>query len=287
MTHDAKRSADVRARIGFLSAIAGEWRTHVERWFEITEPLRDAGAPDDPERYFLFQTLVGAWPIEPTRIAAYMEKALREAKRNTNWVDQNHNWEEAVKRFSAALYVSRAFLDDFEPFVERVGVEGERAALAQLVLKLTAPGIPDIYRGDELPYRALVDPDNRRPVDWDFRQAMLRRLMGGTPATGEAVKPFLILRLLGLRARRPEPFLGGSYEPLGAGPAACAFVRGGDVLVVVGVSPAPEGELAAPGGRWRDVLRGEERSFAAREPLGRILGRRGFAVYERLTATTL
>ena len=282
MTHDAKRSADVRARIAALSSMAEEWRVHVERWFELTEPLRDGGVPDDRERYFLFQTLVGAWPIERDRTRAYMEKALREAKRNTNWIDPNREWEQAVERFAAGLYDDQGFLAEFEPFAARVAAEGDRAALAQLVLKLTAPGIPDIYQGDELPYRALVDPDNRRPVDWDLRQAMLRRLMGGTRPTGEAVKPFLIMRLLGLRARRPEPFL-GSYEPLPAGANCCAFVRGGALLVAVGIgSAAPEGELEAPGGRWRDVLQGEERSFARREPLTRVLSRRGLAVYERL-----
>ena len=111
-----------------------------------------------------------------------MEKALREAKRNTNWVDQNHEWEQAVKQFCRSLYACRPFLDDFEPFVARVAAAGDRAALGQLVLKLTSPGVPDTYQGDELPYLALVDPDNRRPVDWDYRQAMLRRLMGGVTA---------------------------------------------------------------------------------------------------------
>src|SRR5262249_8105215 len=96
-THDAKRSADVRARIAALSWMPEEWASHVERWLDITESLRLDGAPDDVERYFIFQTLVGAWPIEAERIDAYMEKALREAKRNTNWIDQNHDWEAAVK----------------------------------------------------------------------------------------------------------------------------------------------------------------------------------------------
>ncbi len=123
------------------------------------------------------------------------------------------------------LYSERAFLDEFEPFAAQVAEAGDRAALGQLVLKLTAPGVPDIYQGDELAYRALVDPDNRRPVDWQWRQAMLRRLMGGSPPTGETRKLFLILRLLGLRARRPEMFLGGAYEPLEAGPEVCAFLR--------------------------------------------------------------
>src|SRR5581483_10140470 len=180
MTHDAKRSADVRARIGALAAIPEEWRGQVERWLEITEPLRRGGAPDDAERYFLFQTLVGAWPIERERIEEYMIKALREAKRNTNWVEQNQEWEQGVVGFAGALYEDAAFLQEFEPFAARLAADGDRAALCQLVLKLTAPGVPDIYQGDELPYRALVDPDNRRPVDWSWRQALLRRLMGGS-----------------------------------------------------------------------------------------------------------
>ncbi len=110
---------------------------------------------------------------------------------------------------------------------------------------------------------------------------MLRRLMGGSPPDAETYKLFLTLRLLGLRARRPEPFTGG-YEPLEAGERACAFVRGGDVVVAVAVRLGEiEGELHAPRGRWRDVLRGEERSFASREPLARVLGDYGLAVFER------
>jgi (1->4)-alpha-D-glucan 1-alpha-D-glucosylmutase len=285
MTHDAKRSADVRARIGALASMPDEWSQHVNRWFALTDDLRsEDGAPDDAERYFLLQTLVGAWPIASERIEEYLEKALREAKRNTNWVEQNHGWEAAVKGFGRALYDERTFLDDFEPFVGRVAAAGDRAALGQLVLKLTAPGIPDIYQGDELPFRALVDPDNRRPVDFGWRQAMLRRLMGGSPPAAGTRKLFLILRLLGLRARRPAPFT-GAYEPVDAGPNTCAFVRGGDVLVVVGVRGGPtyEGGLAdPPGGAWRDVLRGEERSFDAGEPVARVLGELGIAVFERL-----
>ena len=285
MTHDAKRSADVRARIAALASIPSEWAAHVERWFEMTEGLRSEGAPDDVERYFLFQTLVGAWVISPERIQEYMEKALREAKRNTNWVEQNHDWEEAVKRFCAALYSDQQFIADFEQFAVRVAELGDRAALGQLVLKLTAPGIPDIYRGDELPFRALVDPDNRRPVDFDWNQAMLRRLMGGSPPTAETRKMFTILRLLGLRARRPAPFAGG-YEPVsaGAGAGTCAFVRGGDLLVVVAIRQPPfEDTLTElPGGQWRDVLRGDERSFGAREAVARLVGEHGVAVFERL-----
>ena len=280
-THDAKRSADVRARIDALASMPDEWAAHVGRWFELTDRRRDAGAPDDVERYFLFQTLVGAWPIAADRIEAYMEKAIREAKRNTDWVQPNADWEEAVKRFGRALYTDEAFLADFEPFARRVAAVGERASLGQLVLKLTAPGVPDMYEGDELAFRALVDPDNRRPVDFDWRQAMLRRLMGGAEPDGETRKLFVTLRLLGLRARRLEPFA-GSYEPLDAGPSTCAFVRGGDVLVAVAVRNGPvEGAVEAPRGRWRDVLRGEERSFGSRTPVQDIVGELGIAVFER------
>ena len=283
MTHDAKRSADVRARIAMLASIPEEWTTHVDRWLELTERHRTAGAPDDAERYFLFQTLAGAWPIAADRVEAYMEKALREAKRNTNWVEQNHDWEEAVKGFCRALYTDQEFLADFEPFAVRVAELGDRAALGQLALKLTVPGIPDIYRGDELPFRALVDPDNRRPVDFDWHQAMLRRLMGGSTPVAETRKMFVTLRLLGLRARRPASFAGG-YEPLEAGDGACAFVRAGDVLVVVATRPAPfEGAVTElPGGRWRDVLRGDERSFDGRESVSGLVNQHGLAVLERL-----
>jgi (1->4)-alpha-D-glucan 1-alpha-D-glucosylmutase len=284
-THDAKRSADVRARIGALSSMADEWAEAVERWLSLTDELRRDGAPDDVERLFIFQTLVGAWPIEVERVEEYMEKALREAKRNTNWVDQNIEWEDAVKHFCRELYRHGPFRADFEQFAARVATAGARPALGQVVLKLTCPGIPDIYQGDELQFRALVDPDNRRPVDWAWHQAMLRRLMGGSPPDPGTRKLFLTLRLLGLRGRRPKVFSHGAYQPLEAGDRACAFLRGDDVMVAVAVRPnaAEEGaSLQAPRGRWRNVLRGEEHTFSDREPLGLVLGPRGFGVYERL-----
>jgi (1->4)-alpha-D-glucan 1-alpha-D-glucosylmutase len=283
-THDAKRSADVRARIGALSSMAGEWSEAVERWLALTDELRTGGAPDDVERLFIFQTLVGAWPIEVERVEEYMEKALREAKRNTNWVDQNTDWESAVKRFCRELYRHGPFRADFEQFAARVATAGARPALGQVVLKLTCPGVPDIYQGDELHFRALVDPDNRRPVDWAWHQAMLRRLMGGSPPDPGTRKLFLTLRLLGLRGRRPKVFSQGAYQPLDAGDRTCAFLRGDDVMVAVAVRPnAEEGAtLEAPRGRWRNVLRGEEHTFSGREPLGLVLGPRGFGVYERL-----
>ena len=281
-THDTKRSADVRARIAALASMPDQWIEHMRRWLELTEPLRTDGAPDDLERYFIFQTLLGAWPIEPQRIEEYMEKVLREAKRNSSWVEQNHEWEAAVKRFCRALYTDRSFLADFAPFVERAATVGDRIAFGMLVLKLTAPGIPDLYQGDELPYRALVDPDNRRPVDWAERQTQLARLMGGGRPNAESHKLWLTSRLLTLRIRRPEAYTGG-YEPMPAGERAVAFVRGGAVLVAVATRPGPPpDDLQGPAGRWRDVLRGGERALHPRVPLADVLDEYGIAVYERV-----
>jgi (1->4)-alpha-D-glucan 1-alpha-D-glucosylmutase len=280
-THDTKRSGDVRTRIAALSSMPDEWAGHVRRWLEVTEPLRKGGAPDDAERYFLFQTLIGAWPISAARLEAYAEKALREAKRNTNWVQPNTEWEDAVRRFCRALCSYRAFLDEFEPFAAEVAARGDRFALGQVALKLTAPGIPDIYQGDELPFLALVDPDNRQAIDWRWRRAMLDRLLGGARPDAASYKLFVTMRLLGLRARRPQPFL-GSYEPLDAGDRACSFLRGGDVLVVVAVRDAIDADvLEAPSGRWRNVLSEVEQSFKRRQPLAGLLADQGIAVFER------
>jgi (1->4)-alpha-D-glucan 1-alpha-D-glucosylmutase len=284
MTHDAKRSADVRARIAALSSMPDAWAEHVTRWLELGDRFRSAaGAPDPVEQYFLFQTLLGAWPIELERIEAYMQKALREAKRNTSWVEQNADWEDGVAAFCRAIYADEAFLSDFEPFAARVAAAGERAALGQLALKLTAPGVPDLYQGDELEFRALVDPDNRRPVDWEHRRSLLAQLQAGAAAGAETRKLWLIWRLLELRASHPDAF-SGAYEPVAAGEDACAYVRGDDVLVVVGTREevSSANALEAPGGRWRDVLGGRERSFAGSEPLTAVLSEHGLAVFERV-----
>src|SRR6185503_1343522 len=234
-THDTKRSGDVRARIGALAGMAAEWREHVLRWREINAALRAGGAPDANEEYLIYQTLVGAWPIGPDRLEAYLEKALREAKRNTSWIEQDHDWEERVKRFAVALLDHRPFLDDFAPFAARVAEAGRRSALGQLLLKLTSPGVPDVYQGDELEALSLVDPDNRRPVDWEARRSALARLRAGeAPRDFGERKLDLIRRSLDLRARRAAAFA-GTYEPVDAGPGVCAYVRGGEVLAVVAV----------------------------------------------------
>jgi (1->4)-alpha-D-glucan 1-alpha-D-glucosylmutase len=281
-THDTKRSGDVRARIGALSGIGEEWAEHVRRWYELTEELVQDGAPDAHERYLLFQTLAGVHPIAPERLEGYVEKALREAKRNTTWVEQDHDWEARVKRFAVALLSHEPFLADFAPFVETVAVAGERSALGQLLLKLTVPGLPDIYQGDELIDLSLVDPDNRRPVDWDARRAALAELRSGAEPTRETMKLHVISRALELRTRRSEAFA-GAYVPIDAGADVCAFTRGdGDVLVAVALRPPGEAaSVDVPPGRYRDVLSGVEHDLGGPTPVGRLVERHGLALLER------
>jgi (1->4)-alpha-D-glucan 1-alpha-D-glucosylmutase len=233
-THDTKRSGDVRARLGVLSTMPEDWRRAVLTWRDANAGLRRDGAPDPAGEYLLYQTLVGAWPLSPERLTGYAEKAFREAKLHTSWVEPNTEWESAVASFCRGLYDHRPFLDAFEPFAERVALEGERVSLAQTLLKLTSPGTPDVYQGDELFNLALVDPDNRRPVDWALRDRVLGELERGAPARRETAKLDLIRRTLELRARRPEAFV-GAYEPLDAGEGICAYRRGDDVVVAVAI----------------------------------------------------
>jgi (1->4)-alpha-D-glucan 1-alpha-D-glucosylmutase len=281
MTHDTKRSADVRARMAALTWAPELWEERVRRWLELSEPLRSGGAPDDLERYFLFQTLVGAWPIEADRVQGYMEKALREAKRNTNWVDQNTEWERAVMDFVAGVYDHDELRRDLDGFARELAFASDCVALRTVALKLTSPGVPDIYQGDELPLYALVDPDNRRPVDWQWNETMLGRLVGGAQAEPSIRKLWLTTRLLGLRIRRPAAF-SGAYEKVGASATTVAYVRGGEVLVAVTTRPGPpEGRLEGVDGHWRDVLYGDERVLESGVPLAELLDEYGIAVLER------
>ncbi len=238
-THDTKRAGDVRARIGALAGMHEEWSRRVRRWRELT------GGMDDPnEEYLLWQTLVGAWPIVPGRVELYLEKAVREAKRSTNWLEPNDRHERRVRDFVRALYSNQEFLADFEPFAARVARAGEHASLGALLLRLTSPGVPDLYQGDALWSLNLVDPDNRRAVNWGMHAAALRE----AAPTRRTLKAHLIRRVLRLRAERPEVFT-GSYEPLDAGPDRVAYVRGGAIRVVV---PLRLGDNA--GGGDRDLL---------------------------------
>jgi (1->4)-alpha-D-glucan 1-alpha-D-glucosylmutase len=233
-THDTKRSPDVRARLVALARRSDDWAAFARGALDF---------PDANDAYFALQTLVGAAPISDERLGAYLSKAFREAKRRTNWLDPDEAWEGRIFEWARAKRGAAG------RFAERLRAEGERISLGMLVLKLTCPGVPDIYQGDELETLALVDPDNRRPVDWDVR----RRLLAENPA--REVKLWVTSRLLDLRRRRPEAFAGG-YMPVRAAADVCAFMRGPDVLVVVPLAPSasPEVDIA---GEWSDVL--EER----------------------------
>jgi (1->4)-alpha-D-glucan 1-alpha-D-glucosylmutase len=240
-THDTKRSPDVRARIAALTWLTDEWRERVAAWRAELGPLEDAR-----EELLVLQTLVGASPIERVRLDGYLEKALREGKVSSNWLTPNVEHEARVQEWAARA----AALVERDPFLGRVREVGRRLALAQLFLKLTSPGIADIYRGDELEDLSLVDPDNRRPVDWDARARALAALKAGAAPDEQTLKLFVTWRVLRFRAEHEEAFR-GSYERLGLGDGVCAFVRGGDVLAAAAVDPfvtppVPDG--------WRDVL---------------------------------
>jgi (1->4)-alpha-D-glucan 1-alpha-D-glucosylmutase len=271
-THDTKRSGDVRARIGALAAMPEAWAAHVRRWLELTQ---DVEGPDAVERYWIFQTLAGAWPIEPERMRGYMEKAMREAKRTSNWIEPDEAHEEAVHAFVAALYDHAAFRADFEPFAAELARAGDRAALGQLLLKLTVPGLPDIYQGDELLSLSLVDPDNRRPVDWAARRRALDDLRAGAAPTDATRKLWLIARALELRRRRPEAFA-GTYQPLDAGERTVAFLRGGTVLAAAAIRTETD-PLTLPPGSWRDVLHDTTRAGGDRVDLGPL----GIALFDQ------
>jgi len=243
-THDTKRSGDVRARLAAVTADPAAWEA-------IVRPRID-GWKDPNEAYFILQTVVGAWPLTPERLGLYLEKALREAKVHTSWIDQDHEWEGGAKAFALSLLEDGAIA----AYVESIRERAQAIVLGTTLLKLTSPGVPDIYQGDELPFFALVDPDNRRPVDWDERR---RGLASDEPAQ----KLDVIRRTLALRKRRPAAFA-SSYEPVEAGNDVVAFVRGGEVLVAVAV----RGDLARfepPGGTWGDVLRTPQLLLAERK----------------------
>ena len=241
-THDTKRSGDVRARLTCIAADPAAWEA-------IVRPRID-GWRDPNEAYLILQTVVGAWPLDEERLGLYLEKALREAKVNTSWIDQNGEWEERAKAYATSLLAD----EELGAYAQRLAEHGDRVSLATTLLKLTSPGVPDIYQGDELPFLALVDPDNRRPVDWALRRRLL--------TSGESPKLDLIRRTLALRARRPAAF-GSGYDPIDAGENVCAFTLGSEVLVAVAV----RGDLAqfrSPPGEWRDVLRAEQVLLAER-----------------------
>ncbi len=283
-THDTKRSGDVRARIGAISWIPGEWRAAVARWWRLMAPSRSAHAPSPDEEYLIYQTLIGAWPLEAERLRDYMVKAMREAGTTTSWVEPDEAHEGAVLAFCDALVASEAFVADLERFLDRIVPLGEASALGQTLLKLTSPGVPDIYQGDELWDLALVNPDNRRPVNWELRSRLLEEVASADAPRRETAKMFLIHRALALRARRPEAFA-GSYRPLDAGEAAFAYARGDGVIVVVPIradtSSAVLGVPEELRGAWRDTLSGAPVQLGSETMVNNLTGPLPLALLER------
>jgi (1->4)-alpha-D-glucan 1-alpha-D-glucosylmutase len=267
-THDHKRGEDVRARINVLSELPAEWRRRVGRWARLNRSKRREAdgrpVPGRNDEYLLYQTLVGAWPLGleaddadglatfAERIVAYMIKACREAKQRTSWTAPDEEYEQGLERFVRRIldpHEARAFLADFLPFQARVAVVGALNGLAQTMLKLTTPGIPDTYQGCELWDLSLVDPDNRRPVDFDLRHAMLQQ--DDDPATllsswpSGRIKQHIVARALALRRTAPTLFR-GPYTPLETGglhgERLIAFARSSEQATLIVIVP----RLAAP-----------------------------------------
>lgn len=292
-THDSKRSEDVRARLNVLSEIPDEFGQKLRRWRFINRrhkrQVDGRLAPSRNDEYLLYQTLLGSWPLQPpggneldayrNRIVQYMLKAVREAKLLTSWSFPNEDYEGALAHFVetvlAAADNNNAFLEDFTPFAEHVSVYGLYNSLAQCLLKLTAPGVPDIYQGNELFEFSLTDPDNRRPVDFVHRQRLLNGLAAAcrspgwearklldNPADGRS-KLYLIWKTLNLRRRHQALFQHGDYLPLTAtgehADHVCAFARILDGTACLVVVPrllhglCPDGRLPPPGPVWSDT----------------------------------
>ncbi|HEY2852995.1 MAG TPA: malto-oligosyltrehalose synthase [Gemmatimonadaceae bacterium] len=243
-THDTKRSADVRARLDVLSECAPEWQRCVARWRRLNQRHRTTVkgrlAPDTNTEYLLYQTLIGLWPSPRSgrriddlpdrswlesarqRVEQYMLKAVKEAKTRTSWTEPDEGYENALKQFIAAILSGgedSAFLGDIARFVGRIATAGHWNALARVVLQLTSPGVADTYQGDELWLFALVDPDNRRPVDYKRRQELLATV--SAPGALHALEPWderlklgVVQRLLNMRRDRASLFTGGGYLPL-------------------------------------------------------------------------
>jgi (1->4)-alpha-D-glucan 1-alpha-D-glucosylmutase len=294
-THDTKRGEDVRARINALSEIPAEWRARLAAWQRLNRRhhtvVDGAPVPGANTAYFIYQTLVGAWPIDAARLGAYLLKATREAKVHTSWVSPNARYDEAIARFVQTILdpeQSAAFLEDFVVFQARVAHFGMLNSLGQTLIKLTAPGVPDIYRGSELWDLNLVDPDNRRPVDWGERRRLLDELVaaleGGhdrATLTHELVKSkadgrvklFVLHQGLAFRRARWALFETGAYRPLEVRGAwaehVCAFARVADGAAAVTVIPrllARRGVDALPTGveYWADTWVELPRELAGR-----------------------
>ena len=262
-THDTKRQEDVRARLAVLAELPGEWAAAVSRWRKL------AGAsPLEPDLdYLLWQTLVGAWPLDRDRLVEFLTKAMREAKTTTSWERPDTGYEKAVASHAVAVLANTELVDDVTHFVRVLAPHARVNTLGQKLVQLTMPGVPDVYQGCELVGLALVDPDNRRPVDYGRRRSRLARLDAGRPPRDLDDEKLLVTsRALRLRRDRPSWFAAG-YRPLAAaGPAADHLVafRRGDAITVATRCPVGlarrdgwgETTVRTDDGGWRDILTG-------------------------------
>jgi (1->4)-alpha-D-glucan 1-alpha-D-glucosylmutase len=293
-THDTKRSEDVRARLGALSELPQEWQAALGRWARLNAPKKsivdDQPAPSRNDEYLLYQTLLGAWPADAltdaalesfrSRIAAYMQKATKEAKVHTSWINPNEEYDAAVRQFVEGLLPegtpeSDPFLADLAALQRRVAFFGYFNSLSQVLLKLTCPGVPDLYQGTELWDLSLVDPDNRRPVDYGRRRELLADLQERIGQAGDdlttltaellaclpdgRVKAYVTYQTLRFRREHENLFIRGAYLPLeatgGRYDHVCAFARstGNEVILVV----VPRLVVGLAGGAERPPLGAE------------------------------
>jgi (1->4)-alpha-D-glucan 1-alpha-D-glucosylmutase len=259
-THDTKRSEDVRARLVLLSQCAADWSEVVRRWSALAAPHRQSAGPDAVTEQLMWQTLVGAWPIDADRLVGYLQKATREAKARTSWLAPDEEFETAVACFARAVLGDAEITSDIASFVASLAPAWHATSLAQKLVQLTMPGVADTYQGTELLDLSLVDPDNRRPVDYARR----RDLLSAAPLDQDldTAKLHMVRTALRLRREHPDWFLmPGTYEPVAAGPRALAFSRMGQVVTVIptrAASTCAEGwgeeAVALPPGRWHNVL---------------------------------
>ena len=305
-THDTKRSEDVRSRINVLSELPGEWRAQIFRWSRVNlrkkVDIDGERAPSRNDEYLLYQTLIGTWPVETPspgqradyigRIQRYMLKALREAKVHTSWINPNLAYERAMNDFVAGIlqeFSSRAFMSTFESFARRIAEIGIWNSLAQSLLKMTCPGVPDIYQGTELNDFSLVDPDNRRPVDFALRQQRLdsleARLESSSGSRREltndllehrhdgTLKLYVIWQALKHRQAHPDLYANGTYVPMTSvgrrQENVCAFARverDCSIIVVVPrlMSQLVQGNREVPtdGQAWEDTSLTSQTNFS-------------------------
>jgi (1->4)-alpha-D-glucan 1-alpha-D-glucosylmutase len=273
-THDTKRGEDTRLRIGLLSEVPERWIDAVRRWSRMNARFRRNGVPDANMEYFFYQTLAGVWPIGCDRLAPAMLKAAKEAKVHTAWTDPDPVYEESLRGFVEAVMEHAGFTADLSAFLEPLVFPAMVTSLSQTLIKCTAPGVPDLYQGAELWDRNLVDPDNRRPVDFELRRRLLSEIntlsvveMLNRHAEG-LPKLFLLQRVLSTRRRFAEAFgPKGGYRPLAAAGERSghlvAFMRGGQVVtlaprLIVGLSGDWKNTVVElPAGIWKNVFSGE------------------------------